>query len=822
MAKGASDLLQMFANPTNRQILSILALEPQYPRRLAELVGLTEDEASRRLRSFEKMGLAEADWANLGKTVRLYRLASANFTVSVTPNGLAVSGIRGDKPLSLGAVSESPPALQRFLGRASELAALRSVLETRRAVCLTGIGGAGKTTLAAAFAQSLGVPVSWHTVPPAESGTLLLGRLASNLRALESGDRAARLMSLSASEDSAALVAAIAGALDAHGAILVIDRFEAAAPGAGDAVADLARRLERGALVVTSRSFPREFPRDAVANLPVGGLPREDAESLLAALGAPAAACVALAERTRGHALSLVLVALAAASGRDASAEALVEESGVREFFLTDVLPQLPEPERDAVYALSLLRDPFTAHEAEAVTGSKHARDVLLRLEARGLAQRMGDSFALHDLVRSFASNAAPEAKRVHARAAAVLAEAGEPAKALEAVHHWVAAGKLDEAAAIVEEEATRRSYRFVDLGFRERYVEALRELETAPKLAREPRAAVDLEIGVIETFAGNEAAARAHLDSAAAAIGKRSPLALPLLLANARVLRLAGRVQEASTRYAEVEALAAQQKESRLLLEALIDHGFTAEEYSDKEALAAFTKAIDVGVETSDVRLLSLAYSGAARITGREGRAENLALAEEALRLARLAGYLRGEASVYMTLTTHAMMVGEVESGSRYAERYLDVATRLGDPWLRACALNDVAFFHISRRNWTEAASSARAARALAESLNSDFYRLGSVMALGEIAVAEGRFDDVERELAALVAKYDDAKAWPGFVARAWGIIGRAARARGDVARAEHAEARAASIRVAREIESTYLSDPRIYHPDPTGGDTS
>src|SRR5438552_1607619 len=259
MTRPTADVLQLLANPTNRAILSVLALEPQYPRKLAEIVGLTEDEASRRLRLFEKAGLAQADWANVGKTVRLYRLAASDIRVSLTGGGISVTGLGDAPPLDLGAVGEEVPRLHRFVGRADELREAARLLDERRVVCVQGLGGVGKTTLAAKLASGWARPVLWHTIASGESGTLLTGRLAAALRPLVAPAQAHRLAGLRASEEGDLLVDAILESANDVGALLVLDRFEAAGPGAGDAVARLAHGLADARLLLTSRVVPREI-----------------------------------------------------------------------------------------------------------------------------------------------------------------------------------------------------------------------------------------------------------------------------------------------------------------------------------------------------------------------------------------------------------------------------------------------------------------------------------------------------------------------------------------------------------------------------------
>lgn len=787
MARGPADVLQLLANPTNRAILSVLAIEPQYPRRLAEVVGLTEDEASKRLRLFERLGLAEAEWANLGKTVRLYRLASARITVSVTGQGILVGGLGESAPVEVGAAAESVPVLQRFVGRAREMGELRALLASRRAACVHGLGGVGKTSLAASVANAEGRPVLWHTLAPGESGTLLLTRLANAARAMATGDRAQRLLGLRTGDDGGLLIDAVASAANDAGAIVVLDRFEGAGDGAGDVVAHLARRLADARLLVTSRAFPREFPRDLIAAFKLEGMSVEDTSRLLAELSShPPEAQVArdVHVRTRGHPLSLVLLALAGPP----TSESILEEDGIRDFLLGDVIPQLPEAERDVLLSLCVLRGPFLAEEAEAVADRKHARDALLRLEARGLVLRAGQTFAIHDLVRAFAADAVPEARKVHARAAKVLLAAGEPGKALEALHHLTEAGDVLRAASIVREELLHRSYRFFDHGHASVYRSGLLRMEALPSLKPADRACVLIELAMFGTHAGDVVDAAKRIDEAAPLVARAArELAVPLLIARGRLLHLRESAKEAAEAYAEAAASA---DDKGMLLRCVLDQAFCCEEWSDAEAGALYERAIAVGQETSDLRLLSLAYAGAARIAARIGAPGQMERADEALRLARISGYLRGEASVYMTLVTHAMSVGDHTRGREYADRYLHVAEVLGDPWVKACALADFAFLLLGGKRYQESEVAAERALVYARSISNDYYALSAAVVLAESRLGRNDPAGARDALEPLLVKAPEV--WPAMLSRGWLAIARARESLGELSASE-ARARAA-----------------------------
>lgn len=792
------DLIQFLANPTNRELLALLAVEPQYPRRLAELVGLSEDEASRRLRSLERLGVAEAAWANVGKNVRLYRLATARLQVRITPEGITVDGLGEERPLSLGRTAEPLPELARFIGRENELKELAALMERQRAVCVTGIGGAGKTSIASTFARRSGRPILWHTLAPGESGALLLSRLASSQRALDATDRARSLAQLRQDEDAQPLAAALVESIEATRTLVVLDRFETAGEGAVEFAAKLAQRLQHGRLLVTSRAYPAGLPRDVVGAFRLDGLRPEETGLLVRSLrsepggardaGASAAAVHA---RTGGHALSVVL--LSQAGGDVVAGQSTAGESAVRDFLVNELLPQMSESERDVLLALSVFQGPFLASEAEAVTQNRHTGHALLRLEARSLVGRAADRFVLHDLVRSFAIEVVPERRALHARAARVLVASGEATRVLEAVDHYRLAGEEDRAVAVVRQEATQRTYRFADLALGRAYATVLLPFTESPRISAEDHAVVELELGNLATLAGHQDAATRHLGRAAKGIDVGEPgLATALALAQARVLRLEGRNADAGVIFATAEAKAREAADGRLLVETLVEWAFCEEERSSENAFRIYERALAASSGTSDIRLLSLVYAGMARVASHRLDPRYLEWSNEALRLARLAGYLRGEASVYMGLTTHHIMHGTPAAGE-WAQRYLEIANQLKDPWIRACALSDMAYTLSRQAQHEEAIHYAEECLALAGSIRSPFYKMGAMVVITESLAATGHAaEGVARAQPLLAEGHEEL---PGLVARLWAAVAYAYERSGRPAEAKAAHDRGQAI---------------------------
>ena len=84
------DALKLLANDKNREILSLLASEPSYPRALASAVGLTEDDVQRKLHRLERAGLVAGAWRYHGKTVKEYELVASAIVLDVATGGVLV------------------------------------------------------------------------------------------------------------------------------------------------------------------------------------------------------------------------------------------------------------------------------------------------------------------------------------------------------------------------------------------------------------------------------------------------------------------------------------------------------------------------------------------------------------------------------------------------------------------------------------------------------------------------------------------------------------------------------------------------------------
>ena len=156
------------------------------------------------------------------------------------------------------------------------------------------------------------------------------------------------------------------------------------------------------------------------------------------------------------------------------------------------------------------------------------------------------------------------------------------------------------------------------------------------------------------------------------------------------------------------------------------------------------------------------------------------------------MTGYLRGEVSVYMTLTTHAMMAGQTDSGLEFSERYLRIADQLGDPWLRMCAVNDKAMLLVAANRYEDALAMAPDAIRAAQSINSVFFEFGARIVFAEALLGLGRTAEALRSLEETLKLH--VEAWPLFTSRAWRCLAATHAALGNEKEGRRAEAQAAA----------------------------
>ncbi|MCA1814172.1 MAG: hypothetical protein LC624_09515 [Halobacteriales archaeon] len=521
----AEGLLHVLSNPTNQAILSLLAVEPAYPRRIGGMLALSETEVARRLKLMEALGLVEGSWAHIGRNVKLYRVTARAVQVELTAQGLRVevtrdSGAAGP-PVLLNPFSSAAPDPGDFVGRARELAVLGG---PEPVVVVEGMAGIGKTCLLASYAHqhapdAAGHTMLWHSFRGVESLNWLANRFALFLA--QRGDRAL----LDAMERGAELAdkrELMLQRLDQPGVLILLDdahrvEDEAVRGFLGDAI----ERTERAKLILAGREMPRFRPSPGrVRVLQLGGLDEDDVGMLLASKGieAPAAVRSKLREVVGGHPLALALLVANAQERQQGLAEVLtrVPEQNLEDWLLREVDATLSEGEREVLVHASVFRTSFDLDDLDAVS-RRPPEGALLALRRRLLIQaRAGHEYALHEVVRTFFYGMLRNKRELHGRVAAHYLSKETTEGRLEALHHFIQAGQRPRVLALLEQDLDLREFDFIDAGYQNLYLGIL-ELFARSEVP-DPRrwALIEDEKGDIRFHRGEWQTALQHYEVAA------------------------------------------------------------------------------------------------------------------------------------------------------------------------------------------------------------------------------------------------------------------------------------------------------------------
>ena len=136
-----------------------------------------------------------------------------------------------------------PAPLSSFVGRASEIAAVRYLLASTRLLTLTGAAGVGKTRLALALASDAEDEVAFVELAPLADGTLVDHAVAAALGVQEQSQQS--------------LLQSLASALHARRLLLILDNCEHLLPSCAMLATALLRACPQVRLLATSREVLR-------------------------------------------------------------------------------------------------------------------------------------------------------------------------------------------------------------------------------------------------------------------------------------------------------------------------------------------------------------------------------------------------------------------------------------------------------------------------------------------------------------------------------------------------------------------------------------
>lgn len=502
------DVLKALANPSNQAILSLLSIEPTYPRRVSELLSLGESDTSRRLTRMEKLGLVESDWEHVGgKNVKIYRLVPDEIHVQISGQGLSVEMAADDEPSQhevYDRLRVQIPDAEGFVGREDEL---EQMAGDEPIVIVEGIAGIGKTSLLAAFAnrQQDQQPVFYHSFRGTESLTWLAQRLGvfqarhgerQLLDAIEAGaplpDRRELLLDALGKEGFTVVLDATERIRDEDLQLLLRDAVE---------------RVREGKLVLAGRQPPRFDPTvDDVLHLRLTGLAEPAIARLFEERGIEAQPEVVerARERVGGHPLALNLLVEAAAEGSP-QVEAILDEIPDHEiegYLLEEVDEHLSDPERRVLAHASVFRRRFSREDLEAVYPS-NPEGAIVKLRRRRLLRDDGDALALHGLLRSFFYDQLEDPGELHERAAEHQLAKGTLEARLEAMDHLLAAGRRQRVLRLLERDLDLEEFDLIEEGYHNLYLELLKELDPTSIPDERQAALVHDELGDIRYHRG-------------------------------------------------------------------------------------------------------------------------------------------------------------------------------------------------------------------------------------------------------------------------------------------------------------------------------
>ncbi|ASJ02678.1 ArsR family transcriptional regulator [Thermococcus profundus] len=383
-------VLKLLSSEVNLEILSILRSGSFNPRELAKILGRDETDVSRRLKALEKAGLVEGRWVRIGnRNVRKYSLRVDELRVNFEPEGIRVEAER-EEDYSTRIVKDEAPVVEEFFGRRRELNLLSSVKEP--VVVIYGMAGIGKTTLAAkAFPDAL-----WYPVREGDSFEYFTWQLGLHLNRL--GYRGLiEYLRTGNTEERELFEIALEG-IDETGAVIVIDDFHRCRDERlGRFITFLAERMKRGKAVILSRERPK-FGILGSFYLKLDGLDVESSYRLLKTKrgNVDVRDFAEIYRLTRGHPLALTLFSQAYPGRVETAAENFFE------FLLEEVYSRLSDKEKFLLQVISLFEEPLEYGALKKLYGEKSLFPVLHSLLRKGLVERRGGVYFLHDLIRSF------------------------------------------------------------------------------------------------------------------------------------------------------------------------------------------------------------------------------------------------------------------------------------------------------------------------------------------------------------------------------------------------------------------------------------
>ncbi|WP_297509821.1 helix-turn-helix domain-containing protein [Thermococcus sp.] len=465
-------LLKLLSNEVNLQILSVLRTGSFNPRELARILQRDESDVSRRLRALERAGLVEGRWVRVGgKNVRMYSLRVDGISIRFQPGGVSLESSKSGE-YSFLTVKSGTPEVEDFFGREREIQLLRSSPE--RVIAVYGIAGIGKTSLAVkAFPEAF-----WYQAEETEGFDYFVWQLGIHLNALGFPQLLEYLRAGGRNErDEFEL--ALRGIEETGTTVVIDDLHRCGDEKMGRFLTFLAEGLKNGKVILLSREKP-SLGAENVLYIRLEGLDVESAYRLFEARGGKVdpREFAEVYRLTRGHPLAIVLFAQASSSGVDASGNFF-------DFLMSEVYGRLTEKERLLLQILSLFDEPLEYEAIKALYPGRNVFAPLYALARKGLVERRGELYFIHDLIRGFIERVREvEPADYYGAYIDYLLRKGSARDFLRAFKYAVLLGDEGRITAIIEERLRR--FKRVVQDFQGAYLSLLSKAPQIPQVRAE------------------------------------------------------------------------------------------------------------------------------------------------------------------------------------------------------------------------------------------------------------------------------------------------------------------------------------------------
>ena len=468
-------LLRALSSEVNLQILAVLRSGSFHPRELARILQRDESDISRRLRTLERLGLVEGRWVRAGgKNVRIYSLKVGEIRIDLKPGELHVK--LGDRAFREVEVHpETRPEVGLFVGREKELKLLRG---TEGVVVIYGMAGIGKTSLAAvAFPEGY-----WYSVTGIEDFNHLVWQIGLFLNAL-GWPALIEYLSAGGKGERDIFELIVEGLSETGGTVVIDDLHKCGDEKIERMLSYIAPHLRGGRIAVTTRVKPN-LGLEGVTYLHLRGLKPEEAYRLVELKGKSLEPkrFAELYGLTRGHPLAINLVLESPEQGG-------TFEGPLFEFLFSEVYQNLNEDERKMLAILSVFDEPVDYSDLKELYGKRNAFPVLYSLLKRGLVERIGSRYTLHEMIRLFTRRIAPiDVGDYYLRYVDLLLKRTSPEEFLLALKYAIRADSEEKIREVIQTRIRRLRRMITD--FPTAYLKLLNEIADKP--------CAKLEIGMI------------------------------------------------------------------------------------------------------------------------------------------------------------------------------------------------------------------------------------------------------------------------------------------------------------------------------------